>query len=183
MARLARVAFLMIFMVGVTVGLMPSSVSAHDGLVIGVPAPGELAGGDVQRLQLFFGEAIETINVRVLDPNSTDITGDITQPYEGFVEVVVPPLEIEGVYVVAYDVSYADEATFEAVYQFTYDDRGLQPEWLVAGEFETNRSSLFKAATWVLVAATVVLALLLAWRVRQVQLDRLEPEDIEHPGH
>ncbi len=175
-------AALVALLVAMTVGLMPSSVSAHDGLVIAVPAPGELAGGEVEVLQLYFGEPIVTVNVRVLDPDSTDITGEITQPYEGLVEVVVPLLEIEGVYVVSYDVSYADEATFEAVYQFTYDAGGRQPELLVAGEFETGRSSLFVAATWVLVGATVALALLLAWRFRQVQLSRLESEDHEHPG-
>lgn len=170
-------------LVALLVGLTPSAAAAHDGLVIAVPAPGELAGGEVELLQMFFGEPIETVNVRVLDPDSTDITGEITQPYEGFVEVVVPPLEIEGVYVVAYDVSYADEATFEAVYQFTYDARGRQPELLVAGEYETSRSSLFVAATWVLVGVTIVLALLLAWRLRQIQLARLAAEDGEHPGH
>lgn len=179
---MARRALLVGLVALALLGVGSGPTSAHDGLVIGVPNPGELIGGDVRVLQLFLGEPIETVEVRVLDPDRNDITGEITEPYDGFVEVAVPPLETEGVYVVAYNVSYSDEAVFEAVYQFTYAADAAQPELLVAGEFETSRSTAFVAATWVLVASTLALALLFAWRFRQTQLARLDAEESEHPG-
>ena len=158
--------------------LLTAPALAHEGLTAAVPAPGDTVGSEVEMLQLWFGEPLTDFSVRVIDPDGNEIVESIDQPLDGLLEVQVPRLDVDGVYVIAYDIVYVDEATYDAVYRFTYDQAGIAPVYLEAGS--TGSSTLAQVAIWVLVASTVVLALLLGWRLRQLQLARLD--QAEDPG-
>lgn len=166
---------LVLFLLGVAALTTISPAGAHSGLLVAVPAPGDEVGGEFD-LQLYFGEPVETVVVRVLDPNEVDIVVGQNEPVVGLIEVDVPPLTIEGVYVVTYAVSYSDGAEFDSIYQFTYEAEAEPPLSIEFDDLESKSSLLSTIALWVLVGASTVLVLLLAWRFRQTQAERIAEE-------
>ena len=166
---------LVFFLLGVAAFTTTSPAAAHSGLLVAVPAPGDEVGGEFD-LQLYFGEPVETVVVRVLDPNEVDIVVSQKEPIVGLIEVDVSPLTVEGVYVVTYAVSYSDGAEFDSIYQFTYQAEADPPLPLEFDDLEPTSSLLSTIALWVLVGTSTVLVLLLAWRFRQNQANRIAQE-------
>lgn len=156
-----------------TVGVPPAS--AHSGLLVAVPAPGDEVGGEFD-LQLYFGEAVESVIVEVLDPGGVDIVVGQEEPVVGLIEVEVSPMTTDGVYVVTYDVRYTDGAQFDSIYQFTYSADAAAPLPLEFDDVESDSSLLSTIALWVLIGASTILVLLLAWRLRQTQAGRVADE-------
>lgn len=165
---------LSVLSVVVLLGLLAATQAAraHSGLLVAVPGPGQEVGGEIDRLQLYFGEPLDSVSVRVLDPSNSDISGDYDEPVVGLIEVEVPRLENEGVYVVDYEVDYLDGASFASTYQFTFRADAPAPLPLEFEGVDDDSSLTATMALWVLVGSSIVLVLLLAWRLRQLQLQR-----------
>jgi hypothetical protein len=146
-----------------------SEALAHGGLVVGVPGPGQTAGGDIDVVQLLFLEEIVDAEVALLGPDGVEILGNLEQPTIDLLEYVVPPLEVEGAYVVEYDVVFADELSLESAYQFSYEPGAPAVIPIEVENRRTGTSRSTQIAVAVLAGSALGLLGLLSWRLRELR--------------
>jgi hypothetical protein len=165
--------FLVMAAVGMLLTLaLGARASAHGGLIVGVPGPGQAAGGSIDVVQLFFLEEITAAEVSVTAPDGSEIAGDLEQPTIDLLEYTIPELSTEGPYIVNYGVDFVDGTSFESAYQFTYD---LSAPAVLPIEVANRRPGTSigqRIALGVLVAAIVGLVGLLGWRLRELRAAR-----------
>ncbi|MFT7597778.1 MAG: methionine-rich copper-binding protein CopC [Acidimicrobiales bacterium] len=154
-----------------------SPASSHSGLLIAAPGPGDEVGGEIDRVQLYFGEPVDAVTVNVADPSGAQLSGDLTEPIEGLIEMALPRLAAEGEYIVSYSVSYSDGAEFESAFRFSYAAGRASPEWLEFESLPSSSNRLTQVAVGVLVVTTTLLFALLGWRFRRFQLARAGEAD------
>lgn len=146
-----------------------SQALAHGGLVVGVPGPGQTAGGDIDVVQLLFLEEIIEAEVTLLGPDGAEVLGKLEQPTIDLLEYVVPLLEAEGAYVVEYEVMFADEISLESAYRFSYESGAPAVIPIEVENRRTGTSRSTQIAVAVLAGSVLALVGLLSWRLRELR--------------
>lgn len=151
-----------------------SVVLAHAEVIGSSPASGSTVGGDIERIDIVFGDLVSNAVITVTGPDGV-LDGEMVQTAGQVVAFGLDDkLKTEGQYKVEFEFDSLDDQDFvELEYAFTYDSDALEPLPVVAGA-RNERSGAGSIAIGVLAASTVALAGLLAWRYRK--LARLRSE-------
>ena len=167
LGRIGKLASCIVLLVLVFAPVRPAG--AHTDLVQSSPGVNQTSGGDIQFMDLVFGERVSTFKMTVTDPSGAVIPGRVLTD-QGFVVSYGfdNSLKVEGRHVVEYNmVSYDGDFT-EREFVFFYDDSAAQPFRIdsegraVEVQAGTNWMSLL--STLLLVVSAVGIALLLLHR-------------------
>ncbi len=106
--------------VGVIV-VAPTAGWAHANLLAAAPAPGQVAGGTVDRIQLVFDEPVDTFEASIAGPDSEPLTVETERVGPQQLDLRFDPLELEGAYLVRYRFVSVDRDLVESGFGFEYD--------------------------------------------------------------
>ncbi len=163
-----RVAFAVLLLAVFT----PLPVGAHAEVLGSSPGSGETVGGDISRIDIVFAEVITEASFEVTGPDGA-LAGEMVQT-EGVVVAfgLDEQLSLEGDYRVVFEFDSIDDDFVELEFRFTYQQGAPEPLPVVAGARSKDSSGLSNVAIGLLAASTLGLALLLAWRYRQLSNGR-----------
>lgn len=102
---------------------------AHSGLAAASPGPGETVGGDVDLVQLFYGDLIVEFDAtitRQADGAVLDAEAVMTSEITGELRLAAPLTE-PGEYAVRHTVLSIDDDVVEAAYLFSYEPSAPSP--------------------------------------------------------
>ena len=150
--------------------VMVPSAAAHTGLFAASPAPGSTVGGAFSTYQLVFNEEVSEVVAWLEDPQGNEFGESVLANNSGSViEFTADQLTEDGRYIVRYTLISADGDFIESGYNFTYEASAPAPLPASVPIGSGGRSWQFNAAIAGAMTSVAALAVLLLWRVRQVQ--------------
>ncbi len=171
-AALAALVAALVVVLGVSAALVigPTAAFAHANLLAASPAPGQVAGGTLDRVQLVFDEAITEFDATIEGPNSTALVIDTIEIGPQQIELRFDPLRVEGDYAVRYRFTSADDDRVELGFGFEFDAGAPAVLPLSGPSIVSSSSSGPSPLAWVAIAiaavAVAALAVLVARRRR-----------------
>ncbi len=149
---------------------------AHAEVLGSSPASGSTVGGDIERIDIVFGDLVANAVVTVTGPDGV-VEGEMVQA-EGQVVAfgLDGKIKTEGQYKVEFEFDSINDADFvELEFAFEYEDGAPEPLPVVAGAGQSD-STASNIAVGLLAASTVGLAGLLVWRYRKLGAMRAQAE-------
>lgn len=172
MTRHLKIAWRVAFAVLLSAVLTPMPVGAHAEVLGSSPGSGETVGGSISRVDIVFAEVVTDAAIEVTGPDGA-VPGEMVQA-EGLVVAfeLDEDLSANGDYKVVFEFDSIDDDFVELEFSFTYEVGAPEPLPVVVGATSSGSTGLSAVAIGLLAVSTVGLALLLAWRYRQLSKQR-----------
>ncbi|MEL6891150.1 MAG: copper resistance protein CopC [Actinomycetota bacterium] len=136
---------------------------AHSGLAAASPGPGAIVGGDIQLIQLFYGDLIVEFDATVTDPDGVELDAEAVMTSEITAEIrLAEPLSTPGEYAVRHTVLSIDDDVVPAAYLFTFDPDADPPILIFVEESDDEGWAWW---AWLLIGVGVLLIVVLAVRL------------------
>lgn len=137
---------------------------AHSGLAAASPGPGAIVGGEIDRIEIFYGDIITafdgTITLQTTGetlPSTSELTSDIAGTI--FLD---QPLSENGEYAVRHTITSLDSDVVEATYLFTFETSAAPPQFVFVEEEEENTSP---PVLWIVLGVGLVVIAVLSLRL------------------
>lgn len=140
---------------------------AHGEMVGSSPAKGETVGGDFDRIDVVFAEPISQASVQVEGPAGL-VDGEMVQSEGLVIAFGLNQKLADGQHTVTVTFDSLDQDLTTVDFQFTYLEGAPEPFAVVASTQGTGSSLAGRIAIVVLIACSVGLAGLLAWRYKRL---------------
>ncbi len=142
---------------------MVSVADAHANLLASSPVAGQPAGGVIERIQLVFDEPITELVPSIQGPDGAELAISVATVTPQQFDLIVEPLELEGIYRVRYEFLSLDADRVELGYAFEFDRTAPAPlpisgPMVISGGGSSWQQWLIIGALVALVAIVVALA-------------------------